>query len=306
MRIARVCGNNFYYIYRLTVLHQISLLPTMSARQSQFSRHRRFPLYMKKRRNWQPVALTIIVLILIAAGISYYVAGRHHTRSAILASGHRYTTYQCSYGERKLITLPDSTLALLNSRSTLYIPAGFPNSTREVILDGEAFFRVRNKEKMDFVVKTDKLKTHTKGSMFRIRSLECQSGATMYVLSGDASVSKSYYSATDNATENLAPGEMILANKDIDLMEKETFQLTEQQDCLDGKLVFHNTPIPAAFRKIEDWFGVEMEFRGANGKLPEGISGEFHNESLQGLLAVLGDSVGFSYRIKRNKVVIKF
>lgn len=278
----------------------------MSARQPQFSRRRRFPLYMKKRRNWQPVALTIIVLILIASGISYYMAGRHHTRSSILASGHRYTTYQCAYGERKLVTLPDSTLALLNSRSTLYIPAGFPHSTREVILDGEAFFGVRKQEPRAFVVKTDKLKTHTSGSMFRIRSLECQSGATLYVLSGKADVSKSYYSSTDNATEHLGPGEMILANKDIDLMEKETFTLAEQQDCLDGKLVFHNTPVQAAFRRIEDWFGVEMEFRGSSGKLPEGISGEFHTGSLQGLLAVLGDSVGFSYRIKRDKVVIRF
>jgi ferric-dicitrate binding protein FerR (iron transport regulator) len=278
----------------------------MSARQPQFSRRRRFPLYMKKRRNWQPVALTIIVLILIASGISYYVAGRHHTRSSILASGHHYTTFQCAYGERKLVKLADSTLALLNSRSTLYVPQGFPNSTREVILDGEAFFGVRKQQPLDFVVKTDKLKTHTKGSTFRIRSLECQSGATLYVMSGTADVSKSYHSPTDNATEHLASGEMILANKEIDLMEKETFTLAEQQDCLDGKFVFHNTPVHAAFKQIGDWFGVEMEFRGGNGNLPEGISGEFRNRSLEGLLAVLGDSVGFSYRIKRDKVVIRF
>lgn len=261
---------------------------------------------MKKRRNWQPVALTIIVLLLIAAGISYYVAGRHHTRSAILASGLQYTTYQCPYGERKLVRLPDSTLALLNSRSTLYVPAGFPHRTREVILDGEACFSIRKKEPLDFIVKTDKLKTHTSSSMFRIRSLECQSGATLYVLNGAASVAKSYYSPTDSATEFLGPGEMILANKDIDLMEKETFTLAEQQDWLDGKLVFDNTPVPAAFRKIEDWFGVEMEFRGKSGSLPQGISGEFHHGSLSALLTVLGKSVGFSYRIKRNKVVIRW
>lgn len=277
----------------------------MSAAQKQFRRPR-FPLYMKKRRNWQPVALGLIMAILISAGILYYLAGRHTTPSSLLRTGQRYTTYQCPYGERKLFTLPDSTLVLLNSRSRLYVPAGFPQTTREVILDGEAFLRVSPAGNKDFVLTTDKLNLSTQAGTLRIRSLEKQSGATMYLLAGAANVGKSYYSATDNQRENLTSGEMILANKDIDLMEKETFTLAEQQDCLEGKLVFDNTPLPAALKKMEDWFGVEMELKGRSNQIAKGVSGVFHNDSLQGMLAVLGDSIGFTYRITRDKVVIKF
>lgn len=261
---------------------------------------------MKKRRNWQPVALGLILAMLITAGALYYAAGRHTTPSVLLEPGQRYTMYQCPYGKRKAVTLADSTVVLLNSRSRLYVPAGFPQARREVILDGEAFFNVRQALPQEFTLHTDKLNITSPSGNFRIRSLEKQSGATMYLLAGKANVGKSYHSDTDNERENLSAGEMILANKDIDLMEKETFTLAEQQDWLDGKLVFDNTPVPAAFRKIEDWFGVEMEFRGKSGSLPEGISGEFHHGSLSALLTVLGKSVGFSYRIKRNKVVIRF
>lgn len=260
---------------------------------------------MKKRPNWQPVALALIMVMLLASGILYYTASRHHASSSILQTGQQYTIFKCPYGERKTITLADSTTVLLNSRSNLYVPANYPKSGRNVILDGEAFFRVHNQGNEAFVLTTDKLKAITIEGTFRMRSLEKQSGATFYLLSGAALVSKSYHSTTDNQPENLLSGEMILANKDIDLMEKETFPLAEQQDCLEGKLVFNNTPVQTVFRKIEDWFGVEMELQGRDTP-PQGISGEFHNGSLQEMLRALGDSVGFSYRITREKVVIKF
>jgi transmembrane sensor len=88
-------------------------------------------------------------------------------------------------------------------------------------------------------------------------------------------------------------------------MEKETFELAEQEDCLHGKLVFNNTPLPAALKKMEDWFGVEMEMRGNNGRAKH-VTGVFNNDSVQDLLATLGDSIGFTYRVTRDKVVIKF
>ncbi len=278
----------------------------MSVAQKQFSRHR-LPLYayMRKRRNWQPFVAILITVILVTAGFMYYSAGRHHARSSMLPAGQQYATYQCPYGERKMFTLADSTMVLLNSRTHLYVPVNFPHSSREVILDGEAFFGVRKPGNKEFVITTDKLRARTKGGFCRIRSLESQSGATFYLLNGAASVQKSYHSNTDNQPEQLQSGEMILANKDIDLMEKETFPPAEQQDCLDGKLVFNNTPVSTAFKKIEDWFGVQMELRGKNTP-SQGISGVFHTGSLQNMLSLLSDSIGFTYRITRDKVVIRF
>ncbi|WP_343702504.1 FecR domain-containing protein [Chitinophaga sp.] len=261
---------------------------------------------MKKRRNWQPVALGLILAMLITAGALYYAAGRHTTPSVLLEPGQRYTMYQCPYGKRKAVTLADSTVVLLNSRSRLYVPAGFPQARREVILDGEAFFNVRQALPQQFTLHTDKLNITSPSGNFRIRSLEKQSGATMYLLAGKANVGKSYHSDTDNERENLSAGEMILANKDIDLMEKETFTLAEQQDCLEGKLVFDNTPLPAALKKMEDWFGVEVELKGRSSSISKAVSGVFRNDSLQDMLATLGDSIGFTYRITRDKVVIKF
>ncbi len=261
---------------------------------------------MKKRRNWQPVALGLIMAMLISAGVLYYVAGRHTTPSALLQPGRRYITYHCPYGERKTFTLADSTLVILNSRSHLYVPQGFPDNQRDVILDGEAFFTIRHTLPLPFTLNTDKLNVTSQAGHFRIRSLEKQSGATLYQLAGNANVGKSYHSDTDNQRENLSTGEMILANKEIDLMEKETFTLAEQQDCLAGKLVFDNTPLPAALKKMEDWFGVEVELKGRSSRVSKAVSGVFRNDSLQDMLTVLGDSIGFTYRITRDKVVIKF
>lgn len=133
---------DFYYIVSWTDSYTpksfYSTFLLMSAANKQFRRPR-LPLYMKKRPNWQPVALALIMVMLLASGILYYTASRHHASSSILQTGQQYTIFKCPYGERKTITLADSTTVLLNSRSNLYVPANYPKSGRNVILDGEAF-----------------------------------------------------------------------------------------------------------------------------------------------------------------------
>ena len=52
------------------------------------------------------------------------------------------------------LTLPDGTLVFLNSESTLSYPSRFDSDTRNVTLQGEAYFEVAKNPEKKFIVST--------------------------------------------------------------------------------------------------------------------------------------------------------
>jgi transmembrane sensor len=223
--------------------------------------------------------------------------------TSLMDSTEAYTLHEGTLGTRKNVTLGDGTQVILNSNSTLLVPQSFPAKHRRVILDGEAFFEVPAADS-PFIVKTDKLTATVLGTAFKMRSFLAQQGATAYVLAGKVKMVKSYHSATDNQPEELERGNMILANKEIDLMEKETFEPAEQEAWLKDSLVLQNVPFMAAMRKLEEWYNTTIDITGDASKIPD-ISGSFYQLTLQQTLAALSKQYHFTFKEKKDLIVIK-
>ncbi|MDR1454776.1 MAG: FecR domain-containing protein [Tannerella sp.] len=73
-------------------------------------------------------------------------------------------------GQRANLQLPDGTNVWLNARSRITYPGCFTGSTREVTLDGEAWFEVEHDRKKTFIVHTDKYNIHVKGTKFNVNA----------------------------------------------------------------------------------------------------------------------------------------
>lgn len=218
--------------------------------------------------------------------------------------GIEYQTYKGTTGRRTSVTLPDSSQVILNSASVLEVPANYLQGNRAVILDGDAFFTVVPSTDT-FTVTSDKLRATVLGTTFKMRSFASQHGATVYLLKGKIRVGKSYHSPTDNQPEILERGQMILANNEIDLMEKETYHPEELETWLSDTLRISNANPMALSRTLEEWFGVEVEIKGDASKA--GISdGAFFHATLEEVLNNLGKVQHFKYKISDNKVVITF
>lgn len=244
-----------------------------------------------------------VVIFLSATTIAawYY---RQHKQPPLreLRDEHQgYTTYTGTPGERKQFTLPDKTTVILNGYSQLLVPDNF-KQYHTVLLDGEAYFDSPD----TLIVKTNILVMTTQPSAaFKIRCFEMQQGATAYLVKGKVQVTKSYHSTTDNQPEILGFGNMILANKEIDLMEKETYVPAEMQDWLDQKLVFENEPFMNVMRKLEDWYGTEIYVDGNGGELPA-ITASLDHATLSEALDKIRKQGNFKYVIKSDKVNVKF
>lgn len=126
-----------------------------------------------------------------------------------------------------MVRLADSTDVLVNDKTMLSVTDSFNKSNRELQLDGEAVFQVNGDAGKPFVVRTRNLQIIVLGTRFRVDAHSESPGEEVDLLSGKLKVMKSYHSTTDNEPEILQAGEMVMINRDIDLMEKEKLDSAE-------------------------------------------------------------------------------
>ncbi|SHM82956.1 FecR family protein [Chitinophaga sp. CF418] len=261
------------------------------------------PTQQANTRSRRKSLYVIIVVLCVIALLSVFILrSPKEALSSFHEKGQTYTTYEGVLGERKKISLPDGTPVILNSNTKLLVPADFAK-THTLLLDGEAYF---DSTAFPLTVKTNILTmTATKPAAFKMRCFESQQGATAYVLSGEVKVSKSYHSKTDDQPEMLGPGNMVLANKEIDLMEKETYHPAEMETWLQDKLIFHDEPFMNAVRKLEEWYSTEIYVEG-DVSAAGGINGEFRQASLTKVLEEIRRTARFNYKVRKDKVTINF
>jgi len=98
-------------------------------------------------------------------------------------------------------------------------------------LDGEAWFTVRNADKKPVVIHTRQLIITIQSPFARLHidAFASSPGEQADLLEGQLKVTKSYHSSTDNEPETLHSGDMVMINRDIDLMEKETLDSAERK-----------------------------------------------------------------------------
>jgi transmembrane sensor len=115
----------------------------------------------------------------------------------------------------------------LKPNTTIGLARGFGVDNRDIDIDGEAFFdmevtgapvRLRTKDLNVLVLSA---------ARFRVDGYRGKPGEEVDLLEGRLMATKNYHSDTDSATEELGPGEMVMINRDIDLLEKEKMSKEE-------------------------------------------------------------------------------
>jgi len=154
-----------------------------------------------------------------------------HSGPVILGEGTRYVN---GTGGRQRVSLPDGSHVVLAPGTAIVLSKGFATGGREVELDGEGLFEVVGKVRQPFIVHTGNLLIEVLGTRFHIDAYRKNAGEQVDLLEGRLRVQKSYHSDTDNNPEVLVAGEMVMINRDIDLMEKEKLSPSELDKLRDG------------------------------------------------------------------------
>jgi len=145
-------------------------------------------------------------------------------------------------------TLPDGTFVLMDPRTVIRPSEGFGKSNRDIQLDGEAMLIVRSNAGKPFVIHTRNLVIQVLGTRLHVDAFASSPGEEVDLLEGRLKVTKSYHSSTDNEPETLQAGEMVMINRDIDLMEKETLNPDERK-AVEKKFPLPDTIAPRSSRR---------------------------------------------------------
>jgi len=146
------------------------------------------------------------------------------SRNITLGEGAQYTN---SSGDSHEVKLPDGSRVVLRPGTQLSVARGFGKDNRDLELDGEAIFNIVGRAGRPLVVRTRNLEITVLGTLFHVDAFRKNAGEQVDLLEGKLRVKKSYHSDTDNEPEVLDSGDMVMINRDIDLMEKEKMSPAE-------------------------------------------------------------------------------
>jgi transmembrane sensor len=246
-----------------------------------------------------------------------------------------YATAQTLRGQRSKVVLADGSEIYLNAESKL----SFSNevSAHQVVyLEGEAFFKVPEKEK-PLIVKTRDLVASTKGSQFNISAFPKDSTVTISVQNGKTEISTNIEKIfplmalriaghdtatvirTDSPGEKQKPKTMpmaVIRRVVVNANESVTFdktnklttppaRLTEEElkSWKDGFMYFNRADSAGVVDKLQRWFDVEVILD--TDQVPiKTLNCGFRNPTLTEVLTHISKELNLEYRIEGKKVYL--
>lgn len=230
-------------------------------------------------KNFLRVAV-ILMLVVSTIGVSY---------NTLLKYGYlkttAYTETIVPMGSYTKIILPDGTVAILNSGSTLKYDANYGRKTRSVTLSGEGYFEVTRDTGKPFLVNILDIEVKVLGTVFNVRSYLDDPNVEVNLIEGKVNIANK----KDLTSEvlSLVPNEKMIYSKVDGNMSITKAECYKSAQWTVGKLYFENTSFEKITKDLERKFDVKIEIRCDNIK-SELFTGVLDlNQSLSSILDYL-------------------
>ncbi len=197
-------------------------------------------------------------------------------------------------GSTSVIELPDGSEVHLNADSKLKFNKLAWIMTRNVSLDGEAFFDVAEGEK--FIVKSLVGSTEVLGTSFNVFAREDRYKVTCFT--GSVGVSSS---ALEDVIE-LAPGDGVDIRGDL-MVKKFNVNDEPTKDWREGEFYFDNEPLREVLLTLSRQYNVEIKLDSKLGN--QRYTGYFDNKDLNKALRLICEPIDLTFSIQESIIVIK-
>lgn len=155
-------------------------------------------------------------------------------------------------GEFELI-LADGSRVWLNSMTKFRYPTQFTGKTREVFVEGEAFFSVAKNADSPFIVHTGGVRVKVLGTEFNLSAYPGEKTVTT-LAKGKVEV------AGESDKVSLQPGEQAIWNNGLKNIEVKTVDVSLYSSWIKGVFEFENISLQAITRQLSRWYGVTFQF----------------------------------------------
>lgn len=276
-----------------------------------------------KRITLQTLAAAAVFLIAFYLGSLFpKVSG---TGSNDLTARSGYNVVHAPFGSKSEILLPDSTKVILNAGSTIKYHNDFNFSDRDVILTGEAYFKVAQGRPIPFNVKAGKINIMAMGTAFNVKAYEDEGVIETTLIEGKVGITQSGQTKEEERFLNLVPNQKAIYFKESDSL---TLEETRNVDpamtglskvavkeilvvpkadvdqilaWIQGKLVIRGETLENMCVQLQRKYNVAFEFKNEEIKSIR-FSGVLLDETLEQVLKVIELTAPINYYLE-GKIV---
>jgi transmembrane sensor len=262
-----------------------------------FSYPKRQKIILQKRiiNSLLKYAAVFILAFVLGSLSLYFINIKQNSEFSLL-----YNTVVVPNGERSQILLYDGTKVWLNSGSRFRYPVAFSRNTRDVFIEGEAFFDVARNEKHPFIVNAGRLKVQVFGTRFNVCA---------YPEDGKYFTTLEEGSVEATNTQNgqqvaLIPGEQVVLDCNTNELNNQKVNTDLYTSWKENLLKFDDATFEEVIKKMERWYDIKITVD-PSVNTRERYTMTIKTESLREMLSLVSRTTKIKYDIKVNSVVIK-
>ncbi|MFV0268652.1 MAG: FecR family protein [Draconibacterium sp.] len=203
------------------------------------------------RVNWFVRIAAIFFFTLSLGGGFYVISGIHEQGSE------SYTEVEAENGQISKVKLPDGSLVWLNSGSKIAYNSQFGSHNRDVKLDGEAYFQVKEDKKLSFLVNSGKIQVKVYGTRFNVSAYPESENIDVVLESGKVQLLSPEVPSFQCF---LRPGEkasFIKISNQLVVNQVNTMKFTSWKD---GILNIYNQPLSEVVKRLEKRYNQQFEY----------------------------------------------
>lgn len=296
--------DNHYELQALSLLEKAEKMsaPALPAKE----------IRLVKRIKYWLVAASVTGIMTVAATV-FYSTGTKKKEPKIAGVTRE--------GERKPLVLTDGTKVWLNAGSRLSYLPGFGATTREVALEGEAFFDVTEDKSRPFVVHAEHVLIKVLGTAFNVKAYDEDQSVTTSLYRGLVSITRDQEGQksqpillyphqklivpveTQKIEDQAAPWKELPPVKIEFLDSSQAEPRRIETSWIYNRLEFRGDDFVTLAYKMQHWFNIKINFED---KPVQGLSfnGSFEKETIDQAMKALQLANPFIYKIEDNEVFI--
>ena len=197
-------------------------------------------------------------------------------------------------------TLDDGSQITLNENSQLKYPKKFKGNSRDVELEGEAFFDIAKNPEKPFVINTKKGRVTVLGTSFNVEA-KPNSDLKVYVATGRVKLES--VESKDSLYVILEPGMTgVLSQAGKVFIEGNT--ASDALFWMDKRLNFDKTPLPQVFEVLEHNY--KIEFSSFDSKLDKCLlTARFREDSVRNILSVIEATFDIHFQLDADVISVE-
>ena len=252
---------------------------------------------------WKYTGIAASIIILIAAAFFFYSPLENNQPVAQQTISSEFTSIDNRMTVSRRVTLPDGSLVQMSPGSNIRFANDNHASSREVYLDGEAYFDVAHDASRAFYVYAGNVITKVLGTSFVVRARGDDGKITVTVKTGKVTV---YSRSTAHKKTVITPNHEAIYDQRTDIVATQNVPVARLKEERTNVAEMHceETPVSDVLLALMKSYDVDIVFR------MEDLSGcvltsSFFEEGLYDRVDVICTAIGATYKVVDRRITIE-